>query len=86
MSHQSFTLEDLMTLLVAKVGLPPQAATDDPTATFDDVGLDSLAFLQLQVEIQDRYGCELPDDRPRTCTFGEITRYVEEHLSRGAVA
>jgi len=84
MYHQQFTIDDLMSLLVAKVGLPPQATTTDPAATFDDLGLDSLAFLQLQGELQDGYGCELPDDRPRS--LGEVIGYVNEHLSRGAAA
>jgi acyl carrier protein len=86
MSHQPFTIDDLMTLLVARVGLPPRATTTDPAVTFDDVGLDSLAFLQLQAELQDRFGCELPDDQPRSYTFAEITEYVNEHLSHRAAA
>jgi acyl carrier protein len=84
MYHQQFTIDDLMSLLVAKTGLPPQATTTDAAATFDDLGLDSLAYLQLHGELQDRYGCELPDDRPRS--LGEVIGYVNEHLSRGAAA
>jgi acyl carrier protein len=64
MQTQTFSIDDLMTLLVTKADLPPEARTDDPAATIDDLGLDSLAFLQLQAELQDRYGFELPDDRP----------------------
>ena len=86
MSEQPFTIDDLMTLLVTKAGLPSQARTDNPAATFDDVGLDSLAFLQMQAELQDRYGCELPDDNPRRYPFGLITAYVNEHLSREGAA
>jgi len=86
MFDQPFGIDDLTTLLVTKVGLPPQASALDPAATFEDVGLDSLALLQVQAEIQDRYGCELPDDNPRTCTFGEITDFVNEHLSRRRAA
>jgi acyl carrier protein len=86
MPTQTFSIDDLMTLLVTKAGLPAQARTDDPGATFDDLGLDSLAFLQLQGELQDRYGFELPDDRPGSYTLGEIAAYVSDRLSReGAV-
>jgi acyl carrier protein len=86
MPTQTFSIDDLMTLLVTKAGLPPEARTGDPGATFDDVGLDSLAFLQLQAELQDRYGFELPDDRPGEYTFGQITTYVCDQLSREGVA
>ena len=78
-----FDIDDLMALLVAKVGLPPQARTDDPQSTFADIGLDSLAFLQLQAELQGLYGVQLPTDRPQTFTFGEIVEHVNE---KGGVA
>ncbi|WP_432482225.1 acyl carrier protein [Kineococcus esterisolvens] len=58
--NTTFGIEDLMDLLVAKVGLPASARTSDPDAMFTDLGLDSLAFLQLQTELQQAYG--LPVD------------------------
>jgi acyl carrier protein len=75
-----FTIDDLMTLLVAKAGLPAQARTDNPQWTFADIGLDSLAFLQLQAEIQSRYGVELPTEQPQAYTFGQIVSHVNESL------
>jgi minimal PKS acyl carrier protein len=75
-----FTIDDLMTLLVAKAGLPSADRTDDPRKTLADVGLDSLAFLQLQSELTDRYGFELPDDRAQAYTFGEIVADVNARL------
>lgn len=75
-----FTIDDLMQLLVTKVGLPSQARTDNPLRTFGDLGLDSLAFLQLQSELQDLYGLELPDDNPLRYTVGEIVAGVNERL------
>ena len=86
MQTQTFSIDDLMTLLVTKAGLPAQERTDDPDATFDDLGLDSLAYLQLQGELQDRYGFELPDDRPGSYTFGQITAYVSDRLSNEGAA
>jgi minimal PKS acyl carrier protein len=75
-----FTIEDLMQLLVVKAGLPSQARTDNPLRTFGDLGLDSLAFLQLQAELQDLYGLELPDENPLSYTVGEIVAAVNERL------
>ncbi|RAY13064.1 acyl carrier protein [Actinomadura craniellae] len=74
-----FTISDLMEILVRKAGLPREAVTDDPDATLDDIGLDSLAFLQLQAEINSRYGFELDDERPHE-TFGEILALIREGL------
>ena len=86
MPTQTFSHDELMTLLVTKVGLPPQARTADPDATFADVGLDSLAFLRLQAELEDRYGFELPGEQACAYTFGEITSYVSDRLGRDGAA
>jgi minimal PKS acyl carrier protein len=68
----TFTLSDLMTLLTEKAGLPASSHTTDPDAHFADIGLDSLAFLSMQTELQDRYGTEMPDDSPDNYTLGQI--------------
>lgn len=81
MPNQKFSIDDLMALLVAKAGLPAQARTDNPQWTFADIGLDSLAFLQLQSELHNRYGVQLPTERPLTFTFGEIVSHVNETLT-----
>ncbi|WP_117209816.1 acyl carrier protein [Allorhizocola rhizosphaerae] len=80
MPNETFSIDDLMTLLVAKVGLPEPARTDNPQWTFADVGLDSLAFLQLQAELQGMYGVQLPTE-PQSCTFGQIVSHVNEGLA-----
>jgi minimal PKS acyl carrier protein len=80
-STSTFSMDDLMTLLVARVGLRAQERTDDPCGVFADVGLDSLAFLQLQLELQNQYQVDLPDDRAQSYTFGEIVTYVNAHMA-----
>ncbi|GIF71647.1 hypothetical protein Asi02nite_11650 [Asanoa siamensis] len=77
-----YSIDDLMQLLVTKVGLPSDMRTADPDKTFGDLGLDSLAFLQLQSELQAMYGFELPDDRPLAFTVGEMTTAINERLER----
>jgi acyl carrier protein len=72
----AFTQTDLMQLLSEKAGLPQESHTTDPDARFADVGLDSLAFLSMQTELQDRFGTELPDDSADRYTFGEIVEAV----------
>ena len=86
MPDTPFTLSDLMTLLSEKAGLPPTAHTTDPDARFTDIGLDSLAFLNLQTELQDRFGTEMPDDSPDRYTLGEIVDTVNAAQSSAGMA
>jgi len=79
--NDTFTISDLMTLLTKKAGLPRADVTDDPSARFSDVGLDSLAFLAMQTELADTYGIEMPDDRTEHYTFGEIVDVVQRQLA-----
>lgn len=77
MTTSAFTLPDLMDLLVTSVGLPGSARTDDPTRTTVDLGLDSLAFLQLQTELQERYGCPVDETtRAEDVTLGDLVEQV----------
>lgn len=82
----TFTMTDLMALLTKKAGLPAAAQTADPSAGFEDVGLDSLAFLAMQTELQDRCGVEMPDDKPDHYTFGEIVAIVQGQFAARQVA
>ena len=78
--NDTFTIDDLMTLLTQKAGLPKADQTDDPSARFTDVGLDSLAFLELQTALSSTYGVALPDDQDEHYTFGEIVDLVQSRL------
>jgi acyl carrier protein len=83
MAVPTFTMNDLMEILIAKAGLPRDAVTDDLAATLADVELDSLARIQLKAEIADRYGVEIDDERTDE-TFGELLALVNEGLSEHA--
>lgn len=75
MSTSTFSMSDLMDLLVAKVGLPVASRTDDPNLTFTDLGLDSLAYLQLQTELSEGFGVS-----------EEATGAVDDHVLGELVA
>jgi minimal PKS acyl carrier protein len=81
---QEFSISDLMDLLVTRSGLPVANRTDDPGLTFADVGLDSLAFLQLQTVLEFQYGFDLSDvpNGTPSCTFGEIITFVNDRLAQ----
>jgi acyl carrier protein len=83
--NDTFTISDLMTLLTQKAGLPIGDQTDDASARFSDVGLDSLAFLEMQTALARTYGVELPDDQTEHYTFGEIVDLVQSHLAPRSV-
>ncbi|MEU4240820.1 acyl carrier protein [Actinoplanes sp. NPDC026619] len=76
-------MSDLMGILVARIGLPRDAVTDDPAETFEGIGLDSLARIQLNAQLEEQYGVEVDDERPYE-TFGELLALVNEELSEHA--
>jgi acyl carrier protein len=86
MPHPTFTVHDLMDLLVRRVGLPEGQRTDRTDVLFPDLGLDSLAFLELQAHLSRSYGVQLPDDRPQGYTTGEIVAAVRLGTAVGAAS
>jgi len=81
-NEQSFTFEDLKRILVDRVGLSESAVTDNPEATFEDMGLDSLALVEIQLAMQQEYGFAIPDeDADRIQTVGEAIDYVNGRLA-----
>ena len=81
-TQQQFSFEDLKDILVNRVGLPEDAVKDDPSATFEDMGLDSLAFVEIQLAMQQEYGFTIPDeDAEHITTIGEAVEYTNRRLS-----
>jgi acyl carrier protein len=77
-----FGFEDLKRILVDRVGLPEEDVRDDPDATFDEMGLDSLAFVEIQLAMEQEYGFTIADeDAERIHTVGESIEYVNERLA-----
>jgi aromatase len=56
------TPADLTEILVRNCGLDPDAAADAPAASLEELGLDSLAVLELQAVVADRYGARIPEE------------------------
>ena len=82
MATREFTFADLRDILVNRVGLPDEAVVDDPEATFDDMGLDSLAFVEIQLAMQQEYGFTIPDeDAEHIHKVGQAIEYVNQRLS-----
>jgi minimal PKS acyl carrier protein len=61
-TQEQFSMADMKDILVNRVGLPEDAVGDDPSRSFDDLGLDSLAFVEIQLAVQQQYGFSIPDE------------------------
>jgi len=81
MQSTQFTLEDLTRILVDRVGIPEQDIPQDADASFVDLGLDSLAVVEVQLAIQQEYGFVVEDeDAERITTLRDAVAYVNERL------
>jgi acyl carrier protein len=81
MSVREFTFDDAKNILVNRIGVPEDAVHDDPNLTFDDLGLDSLAFVEIQLAMQQEYGFTIPDeDAEKITTLGDAIEYTNNRL------
>ncbi len=82
MATDTFTFADIKRILVDRVGLKEEDVVDDPNATFESMGLDSLAFVEIQLAMQQEYGFTIADeDAERITTVGEAIEYVNQRLA-----
>jgi acyl carrier protein len=78
---QEFTMSDLKDILVNRVGLPEDQVPDDPNVSFEDLGLDSLAFVEIQLAVQQQFGFAIPDeDAHEITTMGQAIDYTNRRL------
>ena len=55
---------------------------EDRNVVIADLGVDSLAVVQILMDIQSRFGVEIPaEDVPRMTTVGETMDYVNQHMT-----
>jgi acyl carrier protein len=84
---RSVGLEDLKRILVDRVGLPADDIPDDLTTTFDDLGLDSLAFMEIALAVEQEYGVQVDEqDAEHILTLGQALDYVNTRLAEEASA
>jgi acyl carrier protein len=78
---REFTFEDQKEILVNRIGVPEESVVNDPDLTFEDLGLDSLAFVEIQLAIQQEYGFTIPDEHAaHITTLGDGIEYVNRRL------
>ncbi|WP_239308119.1 MULTISPECIES: acyl carrier protein [unclassified Frankia] len=64
-------------ILVTKAGMDPAIFSGNPDSSLQNLEIDSLAVLELQAVIVERFGVEIPDEAI-TMTLGEIAAVVNE--------
>ena len=80
-------LEDLKRILVERVGLPAEDIPDDLTTTFEELGLDSLAFMEIALAVEQEYGLQVDEeDAQHITTLGEALDYANSRLAEEASA
>jgi len=80
---QVFTFNDLKDILIKRIRLPESQIKNDPALSFDAMGLDSLALVELQLEVQQRYGFTIPDEDVREITtIGQAIDYTNRRLQK----
>jgi acyl carrier protein len=79
---KQFGFEDLKKILVDRVGLAEDQVGDDLSQTFDDLGLDSLAFVEIQLAMEQDYGITVEDeDAEKIHSLQEAIDYVNSKLA-----
>ena len=82
---QEFTFDNLKEILVNRIGLDESAVTNDPNLAFTDMGLDSLAFVEIQLAVQQQFGFTIPDeDAHEITTVGQAIDYTNRRLREQA--
>ena len=78
---QQFTFDDLKQILVGRIGVDERVVVNDPNLAFEDIGLDSLAFVEIQLALQQQYGFNIPDeDAHQITTVGDAIDYTNRRL------
>lgn len=59
-------------------GIEPSEVTEEKSFV-DDLDIDSLSMVEIAVQLEDRYGVEIPDeDLGKLRTVGDAVAYVEK--------
>lgn len=73
---------DLLDVLAAHTGVSHDAFTGQENVALENLGVDSLATLELQAVLLERFGVEIPDEAA-TMSLDELVRFVNARLAGG---
>jgi aromatase len=76
---RAMTTSDIEEVLITKCGVEKDAFAKGEEQPLEDLGVDSLAVLELQGVVQDRVGVKIPDpDEAVHMSVTEIAGYIDE--------
>jgi acyl carrier protein len=78
------TVDEVREILVADTGVAREALQGQDATPLEDLGLDSLAILQVQSRIDRRYGVELPDDALSMSVAG-LVAFIDQRVRRAGL-
>jgi acyl carrier protein len=69
--------ERVKEIIVKHLGIDPDKVTED--ANFiDDLGADSLDAVELAMNFEEEFGCEIPDEAAESMfTVGDVIKFLE---------
>ena len=74
--------EKVKKIIVEHLGLDPDKVTED-AHFIDDLGADSLDTVELGLALEEKFGCEIPDEAAETIfTVGDAIRYIEKNAKQ----
>ena len=81
----TFTFADLKGLLVERIGMSEEEVGEDPALAFDEMDLDSLAFEEIQLALENAYGFSISFEDAQTIrTLGDAIDYTNRRIAEQA--
>jgi aromatase len=71
---------DITSILVARTGADPALLEDGEGQLLEELGIDSLAVLELQAAVKTEFGLEIPEDALQM-SVAEIVRHTNKGLA-----
>jgi acyl carrier protein len=61
-----------------------KSETIKPESTLADLGIDSLTVVEMIFDVSEKYGIDIPDERLKFTTLGEVVAIVDEFVAAKA--
>ena len=86
-SKQSSTIFERVVSVIRESLYLPNARITAETRLVEDFGIDSLDLITTVIDLEEKFGLELPDDAmARFRTVGEIAQYLRRYMDTGEMA
>lgn len=78
------TYQRLVRIIVDEHKLPRETLRLD--ARLDELGIDSLAVMELLFHVEEEFGIQIPNDQVALESIGDVVRYVDSLSAQQAAA